>query len=127
MLPKEIQYQKIRDASYSSVIFLGLGSLSAEIFGASLHLETLTLAIPLVIIGAIVVISWNKYYDHRIAILESYLKLIVFFFLVDTALFLIPFGRIQEKIGAYLLDTFVTISLFVIFVRKRNQLNNMRQ
>lgn len=120
--------EKIWDTFYGSgLIFSGLGILLVAILNPSMWIENLSIGIPCVIIGAIRVMSWKKYYDYRITMLNSNMRLIVCIFLISTAFFLIPFEYIQEKVRLYLLSTIIMILLIVISVEKRNQLSDMHR
>jgi len=121
---KEIQYQKIWDTLCLGILFSGLGSLSAAISHPS-WLEILSIGVPCVIIGAVIIMSWKKFYEYRISLLKWIIILLVFDLIVATILLLATSPSIQEKMNFYLLDMLILILLIIVSMKKRNQLTNM--
>jgi hypothetical protein len=119
---KEIQYQKIWDTPCLGILFSGLGSLSAAIAHPWSLLEILSIGVACVIIGAVIIISWKKFYEYRISLLKWIIILLVFDLIVATILLLATPPSIQEKLGFYLLDVIAIIFLIIISAKKRNQL-----
>ena len=124
---KEIQYQKIWDVFDTSTLPIGVSCLLAVISDPSIWLEDLSIGIPCIIYGTAKIISWNKYYDHRISLLKYTIILLAGTFIASTFFFLTPFAYIQEKVKLYILSAITMILLIIIFVKKRNQLYDMRQ
>lgn len=119
---KELQYQKIWDSLCIGILFSGLGSLSATISRPWYWMEQLSIGIPCVIIGTVIIISWKIFYEYRISLLKWIIILLLLDLIVATILLLVVPPGIQEKMGFYLLDVITIILLIIILVKKRNQL-----
>jgi hypothetical protein len=126
MNKREEQYTKIWDSLTVGLLFLGLSSELSMIINPSLALEYLILGMPCIIIGLVIIIRWDTYYGYRISTLMWLTIFLVVYFIVATIFFLLEPQNIQGKMGFYLLDVITIILLIIIFVKKRNQLSDMR-
>ncbi|MGB4215311.1 MAG: hypothetical protein WBJ83_00040 [Thermacetogeniaceae bacterium] len=124
---KELQYQKIWDSICIGIFGGAMGTLLAGILHPWYWLENLSIGIPCVVIGLARIISWKKYYNYRISILKWNVILLVCDFIVATVLLLLTYPDIQEKISFYLLVVITVILSIIISVKKRIQLDVLRQ
>jgi hypothetical protein len=118
------QYAKISDTIYMSLMFGGLGFGLATMHKPSLDLPYLFIGVPCIILGALKIIRWNIYYDHRISNVNWIIMFLVLVFLWATVLlFITPLnGYVQ---GIFSLSNVITIILLIIlFISKRKELHN---
>lgn len=120
---------KISDLLETGLISGGLGIGLAAINKPSLESSYLFLGMPCIILGVVIILRWKIYYAHRMSILKWLTIISVVDFLVSTVLFFkTPLNvHVQERIIFYLLNTIILILLIIVFVKKRNKLNNIRE
>ena len=126
---KDAPYAKILDSADAGLISGGLGLGLAAINKPSLELPYLFIGMSSIILGVVIIIRWSIYYAHRISILKWLTIISVVDFLMSTVLFFKTSlnVHVQERIIFYLLNAITLILLIIVFVKKRNKLNNIRE
>jgi hypothetical protein len=126
---EDAQFTKISDSSYAGLLSAGLSLGLAAINKPSLELPHLFIGMPCIILGLVIIIRWNIFYEYRISILKWLTIISVFDFLIATVLFFKTSLKVhvEERIVYYLLNVITITLLIIVFTKKRYMLNNIRE